>query len=235
MDEFFSCRLEKIEQLSDSVRSYRFSYPLSDDFLPGQFVMLDLPIDAEFSTRSYSIASAPNKEGWIELCIVLKPGGSGTEYLFDHVKEGDQVRISKPQGKFVLDHGQTGPVCMICTGTGVAPFRSMIQNIREGSGNLARPLYLFFGNRYENDILYRKEWEELEKKDANFHFVPVLSREENWKGARGYVHEHYLPYAVQDASFCFYLCGWSDMVREAKNKLKELGFSRKQLKFELYD
>ena len=97
------------------------------------------------------------------------------------------------------------------------------------------PVTLVFGNRYEEDILYREEWEALEKLDANFSFIPVLSRQESWQGAKGYVHAAYLPFAHADPATHFYLCGWTTMVREAKNKLKELGFPRKQLKFELYD
>lgn len=234
MSEFVTCEVLAVEQLSPVVRNYRVQYPFSHSFLPGQFVMLDLPIEGEFSTRSYSIASAPNAEGYIDLCIVLKEDGQGSPYLFREIEAGSKLKVSEPQGKFVLADELKGLV-LISTGTGVAPFRAMIQQLLIEHNALPFPVYLIFGNRYERDILYRSEWQELEQKEANFHFVPVLSRDENWAGAKGYVHEHYLPIAQHHAEFHYYLCGWSTMVREAKNKLKELGFSRKQLKFELYD
>ncbi len=224
----------QITALTPSVRIFRIRYSLSNAFRPGQFVMLDLPINAEFTTRSYSIASAPNSDGWIELCIVKKPDGPGTSYLFDHIKEGEMLHVSEPQGKFVLDD-ENAPLCMVCTGTGVAPFRSMIRDLSRRYNGLPMPVILVFGNRYEEDILYREEWEKMQKEDPNFTFIPVLSREEKWKGAKGYVHDSYLSIARVRPQTHFYLCGWSTMVREAKNTLKSLGFSRKQLKFELYD
>lgn len=235
MEGYSESRVLDIRNISPFVRQFTLTYSQSHLFVPGQFVILNLPIHSEFSTRSYSIASAPNNEGWIELCIVHKPDGAGTDYLFASIKPGDSLWVSEPQGKFVLDREQKGSICLVCTGTGVAPFRSMIQEMLREGESLDRPVYLVFGNRYAQDILYREEWETLAAEDPRFHFLPVLSREESWNGPRGYVHEHYLPLAKGDSSMCFYLCGWTQMVREAKNRLKELGFPRKQLKFELYD
>jgi ferredoxin-NADP reductase len=234
MDGFWKSELLIIQDLSPTVRQFTFAYPWSDRFLPGQFVMLDLPIEAEFTTRSYSIASAPNSDGWIDLCIVKKPDGPGTNYLFDELRIGESINISEPQGKFVLDEVGS-PLCLVCTGTGIAPFRSMIQDLVKKHNHLPVPVSLVFGNRFEEDILYREEWQALEKHDPHFRFIPVLSRQENWKGIRGYVHSSYLEIAEADPETHFYLCGWTTMVREAKNTLKNLGFSRKQLKFELYD
>lgn len=234
MDGFWKSELITIRSLSPTVRQFTFSYPWSDKFFPGQFVMLDLPIEAEFTTRSYSIASAPNADGWIDLCVVRKPEGPGTHFLFDELKIGASVRISEPQGKFVLSDEKV-PLCLVCTGTGIAPFRSMILELRKKFSALPMPVTLVFGNRYEEDILYREEWEELQKQEANFSFIPVLSRQEDWQGEKGYVHAAYLDVAHSKPETHFYLCGWTTMVREAKNRLKDLGFSRKQLKFELYD
>ncbi len=232
MDSWQECRVLEKQILSESVISLKIAYTLSDRFLPGQFVMLDLPIESEFSTRSYSIASAPNTEGWIELCIVLKPDGAGTPYLFQQSKEGSILKVSEPQGRFILEEGAE-PVCLICTGTGVAPFRSFIQHLEKQG--LSREVHLIFGNRTEADILYEAEWASLVK-TGRLHFYPVLSRASaNWTGQKGYVHEVYPALAKAHPNWTFYLCGWSTMVKEAKNNLKALGFSRKQLKFELYD
>ncbi|MBL0256002.1 MAG: hypothetical protein IPQ03_00195 [Bacteroidetes bacterium] len=53
-------------------------------------------------------------------------------------------------------------------------------------------IHLIFGNRYEKDILYRNEFEELRKSHPEFNFIPVLSRENpGWTGKKGYVHPVY--------------------------------------------
>ncbi|TNE79500.1 MAG: oxidoreductase [Bacteroidetes bacterium] len=232
MDTWYQCEVLERKPLSNSVISLKLAYAASHTFLPGQFVMLDLPISGDFSTRSYSIASAPNTEGWIELCIVLKQDGAGTPYLFEDVQAGSVLKVSDAQGRFIIEDGEE-PVCLISTGTGIAPFRSFIQHVQ--NRGIDREVHLIFGNRTESDILYEAEWSQLVEA-GKLSFYPVLSRaSESWSGVKGYVHEVYPKLAESNPNWIFYLCGWSTMVKETKNNLKALGFSRKQLKFELYD
>src|SRR4028118_1671665 len=103
----------------------------SFDFKPGQFVTLDLPIHEKKNKRwrSYSIASWPDGTNVIELVIVKLEGGLGTAYLFDHIVEGSELLLRGPQGVFVLPEVIDRDLFFICTGTGVAPFRSMVHHI----------------------------------------------------------------------------------------------------------
>lgn len=232
---FYNGVVTRVVQESPTVNRYFIAIEGVErfDFLPGQFVMLDLPIQHEFTTRSYSIASAPNGTNEIELCIVLKEGGQGTPYLFSTIGVGSRLKVSEPQGRFYLDTEIDADICLIATGTGVAPLRSMLHYIF--TNNIPhRNLYLVFGNRKQEDILYRTELEEMAKQHPEFTFIPVLSREE-WEGEKGYVHPIYQKLFAQAQPAVFYLCGWSNMVKEAKNNLKAMGYNRKQIKFELYD
>src|SRR5690349_12935232 len=101
------------------------------DFKPGQFVTLDLPIHEKKNKRwrSYSIASAPDGTNVFELVIVLLEGGLGTTYLFNEVREGMELTLRGPQGVFVLPEVIDHDLFFICTGTGIAPFRSMVHHI----------------------------------------------------------------------------------------------------------
>ncbi len=231
---FYNGTVTKIINESPTVKRYFITIEGVEafDFLPGQFVMLDLPIQHEFTTRSYSIASAP-KDNEIELCVVLKEDGQGTPYLFKNIKVGSKLKVSEPQGRFYLKQPIETDLCLIATGTGVAPLRSMLNSIF--NNNIPhKNLYLIFGNRTEREILYRKEFEELEKQYPEFKFLPTLSREE-WSGAKGYVHPIYQRLFNGSQPVVFYICGWSSMVKEAKNNLKAMGYRRKQINFELYD
>lgn len=235
-DDFYTAEVTRVTDESPSVRRYTLSVkdvPVFD-FLPGQFVMLDLPIHHQYTTRSYSIASAPNGTNEFELCIVLKEDGAGTPFLFKDIKEGSLLRVSPAQGRFVLQEPIDTDICFIATGTGVAPFRSMVEHII--SKNIPhRNMYLVFGNRTQQDILYRAGFEQLAAEHPEFKFIPVLSREESWPGYNGYVHPVYEEIFADRRPAVFYICGWSNMVREAKNRLKEMGYTRKQINFELYD
>jgi len=144
-------------------------------FEPGQFVTLDLPIHEKPSKRwrSYSIASWPDGSAVFELVIVLLEGGAGTKYLFEEVGIGSELTLRGPQGSFTLPAQIEKDLFLICTGTGVAPFRSMVHHIL--NHNLAhRDIYLIFGCRRLGDALYQKEMEELEMNLTGFPFLLVL-------------------------------------------------------------
>src|SRR5664279_2749534 len=98
------------------------------DFHPGQFVTLDLPIHEQKNKRwrSYSIASAPDGTNVFELVIVLLHGGAGTPYLFSQVNVGSELVFRGAQGVFTLPENIEKDMFFICTGTGIAPFRSCL-------------------------------------------------------------------------------------------------------------
>ncbi|RYE01102.1 MAG: FAD-dependent oxidoreductase [Sphingobacteriales bacterium] len=211
------------------------------DFWPGQFVTLDLPIHEKPNRRwrSYSIASWPDGSNEFELLVVLLEGGAGTHYLFDEVKVGSELQFRGPQGVFTLPAELDRDLYFICTGTGIAPFRSMLHHIH--LHNVPhRNLYLVFGTRQKRDLLYGEELRALEAELPGFRFIPTLSREE-WDGCCGYVHAVYedLVLTGQAESGAlppahFYLCGWKAMVDEAKARILKLGYDKKDVTLELY-
>jgi len=223
---------------SPKVKRFWFRMPpeANFSFKAGQFVMLDLPIQAKYTNRSYSISSAPTDDSTFELCIVLKEDGIGTTWVWENIKVGSKIKTAGPLGKFILPEVIDKDICFICTGTGIAPLRSQLMEIF--NKNIPhKDIYMIFGNRIISDVLYRKEMEELEAEHPEFHFIPVLSREtpETWNHL-GYVHKYYLDlYGDKQKPVMFYICGWSSMVREARDKLRELGYTKDELKFELYD
>ena len=174
----------RIIQATPNTRRYIVALPELSvfDFKPGQFVTLDLPIHEQKNKRwrSYSIASMPDGTNLIELLIVYVEGGAGTNYFFKEIKEGSELRLRGPQGVFVLPPVLDKDLFLICTGTGVAPFRSMVQFIRKHQIP-HQNIYLIFGTRTQADLLYRDELSELEKELPGFQFIPTLSREE-WGG-----------------------------------------------------
>src|SRR5580704_6161059 len=120
--------VKRIEQATHNTRRYWVELPETPDFTfkPGQFVTLDLPIDERRNKRwrSYSIASVPGNNNIIELVIVHLEGGVASRYIFDEIKEGSELILRGPQGVFVLPETNEKDIFLICTGTGIAPFRS---------------------------------------------------------------------------------------------------------------
>ena len=97
----------RIENETPNTRRYWIQIPELEkfDFIPGQFITLDLPIHEKPNKRirSYSIASWPDGTNVLELVIVLLEGGLGTTYLFNNIVVGSELTLRGPQGVFTLD------------------------------------------------------------------------------------------------------------------------------------
>lgn len=229
---FYNATISDIKELSPIVKQFflTFEHPVS--FLSGQFVIIDFnDLNHQFSTRSYSIADFTDGNT-LELCVVLKPDGQATPQLFE-MPIGTVLSVSAPVGRFVLTENIEQSIFFICTGTGVAPFRSMIKDlllVRKSMQNI----HLYFGCRTQKDILYQAEFEQFALDFSNFKYTPVLSQEK-WQGASGHVHAHYLKVIKKKPAALFYICGWSEMVKATRSNLKALDYTRQEIKIELYD
>lgn len=205
------------------------------DFTPGQFITFDLPIADKPNkrVRSYSIASWPDGTNIFELVIVLLEGGLGTTYLFNEVKIGSELTLRGAQGVFTLDEDDLSKdIIMICTGTGIAPFRSMAHHIK--NHNIPhKNIYLIYGTRKQVDLLYFQEMKKLDEEMENFHYIPTLSREQ-WEGRSGYVHPIYEELCANKQPVSFLLCGWKNMLDEAKQRIVALGYDKKSIHQESY-
>lgn len=230
-------RVTRIEQETPNTRRYWIEIPELErfDFKPGQFVTLDLPIHEQKNKRwrSYSIASWPDGTNTIELVIVYLEGGLGTTYLFNEVKEGSELIMRGPQGVFTLPDPLEKDLFLVCTGTGIAPFRSMVQYLKLHElphGNI----HLLFGCRKCEDLLYYTEMTALSQSMEGFHYHPALSRETKDGFHCGYVHNIYESICQEKKEAHFFLCGWKQMIDEAKQRIVGLGYDKKSIHQELY-
>ncbi|MEO6733225.1 MAG: FAD-binding oxidoreductase [Ferruginibacter sp.] len=226
----------RIQDETDDTRRYWIQVPelTSFDFIPGQFVTLDLPIHEKPNKRwrSYSIASWPDGTNVFELVIVLDKTGAGTPYLFNEVSVGSEISLRGPQGVFTLKEPLDEDLILICTGTGIAPFRSMVHHIK--NNNIPhKNIYLVFGCRMRASLLYYEEVKALQSELHGFHYIPTLSREQ-WDGYSGYVHAVYELICIDKKPAKFFLCGWKGMIDEARKRITEMGYDKKAIHFEIY-
>ncbi len=226
----------KIEDETADTRRFWIAVPELEtfDFIPGQFVTLDLPIHEKSNKRwrSYSIASWPDGSNVFELLIVLDKNGTGTPYLFNEVMVGSELLLRGPQGVFTLKDHFDKDIFLICTGTGIAPFRSMVQYIHLHAKPF-KNIYLIFGCRTAADLLYHDELTRLQEIMPQFHFIPTLSRE-TWEGKTGYVHPIYESLCTNKQPAHFLLCGWRGMIDEAKERILNMGYDKMDIHVEIY-
>ena len=226
----------RIEDETPVTKRYWIKVPelTSFDFIPGQFVTLDLPIHEKTNKRwrSYSIASWPDGTNVFELVIVLDKIGAGTNYIFDEVRIGTELTFRGAQGVFTLKEPIDKDLFLICTGTGIAPFRSMVHHIKNKKIS-HRNITLVFGCRTKDTLLYYEEMKELDASVKGFTYIPVLSKE-SWEGHTGYVHQVYEELCKDKKPANFLLCGWRGMIDEAKVKIVDMGYDLKDIHVEIY-
>ncbi len=225
------------KELAPEVHHFEFEVPevQTFSFTPGQFVSVIDREDGKEITRAYSIAS-PRAGNRFALCLNRVEDGIVSPWLFG-LKPGDEVEVHEPLGYFTLRHPGHRAV-FIATGTGIAPFRSMLLD------HLPRTqpdITLLFGVRYEKGLLYRQELETLAEEYSSFRFIPTITRPgESWKGRTGRVQQHLdeaLGIRTPDevATLDVYICGLKEMVDDVRKELKRRGFDRKQIIYEKYD
>ncbi len=186
-------------------------------FIPGQHISLS--ILGDYQSREYSIYSAEEGEN-LELLVKEVEGGYFSPKL-KHLKKGDLVEVHGPFGKFGLDLKKldTHQHVFIASGTGIAPFHSMVKSYPELN------YQLIHGIRYVNEAY---EIDHFEKSRV----VLCTSRDDNgdFKGRL----TDYMQQADFDKNTCFYLCGNSDMIFDAMEILKNKGFDRDSVNVEVY-
>ena len=204
-------------------------------FVAGQWLSIKaLTPEGEEITRAYSIASPPAENRQFAFCLNRVQDGYVSNYLCD-LNEGAEITFQGPFGGFILRPPMRDTV-FIATGTGIAPFRSMLHwLLADQERHLERQLWLLFGVRCEQDIYYREEFEGLAAQHPNFHFLPTLSRGgPEWKGLRGYVQEHVPGIVGVRSDMHAYICGLDKMVSVNRELLKSRGWDRKSILWEKY-
>lgn len=206
------------------------------DFQAGQFIsIVASKPDGREITRAYSIASPPRGHSSFDLCLNRVQDGFMSNLLCD-LPDGAQVGWHGPHGLFTLRQPLRDSI-FVATGTGVAPFRSMLQwLLADPQRHQDRRFWLVYGTRHPQTIYYREEFEALARSHPNFRYLVTLSRGgEEWKGLRGYVQEHVRPLAEGRQDLHAYICGLNLMVSSVRQRLKELGWDRKSVIYERYD
>ena len=153
MSNLSSQRVLSVHHWNDNLFSFRTTRDASLRFINGQFVMLGLEQEGRPLTRAYSIASA-NHDDFLEFFSIKVTNGPLTSKL-QHLSVGDAVVVSrKPTGTLVLRDLKPGKnLYLLATGTGLAPFISLIQDPE--SYERFDKVILVHGVRTVNELAYR--------------------------------------------------------------------------------
>jgi len=222
--ETFTAAVSRTRVLTHDVREIALTLiePPTIAFAPGQFVSFEIERqDGRVpATRAYSIASAPHQHHTIDLVVNRVPGGTGSDYLFG-LREGAHTAFKGPVGSFVL-HDSSRDLLFVATGTGIAPFRSMLWSLADRSSS--RRITLLWGLRSESDVYYQNELLRLRERLPYFSVVTTLSRPTGgWCGAVGRVSALVEARITDVANLEVFLCGNGAMIRDVRDILRGKG------------
>lgn len=228
-------RLDATRELSPSVRHLLFSVEgAPTQYRAGQSVDLHVPASGELHRRAYSIACAQRMHDGqrLELAVTRVPDGPASNALHQ-LTPGTRLKAEPPTGYLIRREPQE-PTLFIATGTGLSPFRAMLQDelAREDGANVA----LLFGCRTRKDILWADELYGWSARHPRFQLFVTLSRPEpEWQGRTGYVQRHLEDVLAQVKPTRVFICGLSFMTHAVERLLLAAGFPEAGILLEEYD
>ncbi len=211
-------RILSLTKLAPDVMALRLGTPPNEPvrYYAGQYIDVFLEDGVR---RSYSIANPPESAGVnrLELHVRHMPGGRFTDRVFGALAARDILRIVVPQGRFFLREETDKPIILVCSGTGFAPIKAIVEySLARG---LRRPMQLYWGGRRRQDLYLDGLVRDWAQTYPHIAYTPVLSEpgpECRWHGRTGFVHEAVLEDWADLAAFQAYVSGAPAMVEAAR-------------------
>ncbi len=203
-------------------------------FRAGQYVSVLLKIGSSLVTRPYSICSSPAEalEGIVKITVRNVKDGYAAPYMLENFKVGDEVCISGPEGTFYYEPlRDAGHVIALAGGSGITPFLSMANAIREGTEDFC--LTILFGSRTEENILFKKELDEIASQCSKVKVVHVLSDEKKDGCETGFINADLIRKYAPEGGYSIFMCGPEAMYRFAQKEIEKLQIEPRFVRREL--
>ncbi len=248
----------KIQETADTV-SVVFEIPadLANTFKykQGQYLTLKFDINGEEVRRAYSMSSSP-LEDHITVTIKRVKGGLVSNYIADAIEKGSTVEVMPPEGRFYtkLDADNKKTYYFFGAGSGITPLMSIIKTTLEVEPQ--NTLYLLYGNRTEENIIFKEQLDRLQERYAGQFFVDyILSQptkeksgglsgffkkaKPTWKGKIGRIDANQIETFLRDRPVQYkdteyFICGPGQMIDTVETVLIDKGISKKQVHSERF-
>lgn len=213
-------------------------------FIPGQYVQAEVKLEERngfkilnnkpnIQKRSFSISSSPNEKKYIEFTCKAVPNGLVSVYTVNYLKVGKKLKITGPMGRFIFNEKKTKKnLVFLAGGCGISPIMSILRYINKNKIKVNATL--IYSNKTEDEILWRKDIEEISKKNKNIKHVFTLTQQQ-WKGRTGRIDKELVENTVKKIKDTdFYMVGPPPFVEEMEKIIRELGVNEDSIKKEMY-
>jgi ferredoxin-NADP reductase len=213
----YEVKIKEIIQRSPGVKSVRVEAVEGVDFKAGQFCCVSLKTE-NVCKRYLSISSSPTEKGYIE--FTKKITQSDFSRAIDTLGPGDRLKIDYPLGRFTLGDPRER-VAFLSGGIGITPIRSICRYVVDE--NLGTDIVLVYGNRSIGDILFREDFDNMQRQYPKLKVSHVLSEPApGFRCNTGHINSRIISDEIPDyAQRKFYICGPPAMVEAMKKILTE--------------
>lgn len=234
IEKFSLEKVLSVHRWTNTLFSFTMTRPAHFKFTAGQFARIGLKVGDELVVRAYSVVSSPFDET-LEFFSIVVPEGKFTSNL-QHLKVGDELYLEKiPYGYLTLARYQLPlpqDLWLLATGTGLAPFLSMLQDFE--TWNKYKHINLVYSVRTQDELAYVDRIQEIAETfgedHTGFKFIPIITRDPEA------VLHHRLPILIENGKLeraaglqlnsetsHVMLCGNPEMVEDTKEALKARG------------
>jgi len=243
MPHFHTLAIKKIVKETSSAVSILFDIP--EDlkkfyaFTAGQYVTIRTSIKGEELRRAYSICSS-EKSGDLKIAVKAIENGLFSNYAYNSLAVGDTVEVAPPEGNFVLNtnSGQLKNYLAFAAGSGITPVLSMIKTVLEDEPKST--FTLIYGNKSSETTIFKNELDLLAKKFiARFNIKYAFTQEKTSGTISGRIDKKTTHYIVREKFNHLnfdevFLCGPEEMIDLVSKTLREDGFHKENIKYELF-
>jgi len=210
--------------------------PIPFTFIAGQFLTFSAQIDGRTVRRSYTIASPPTRNSYVEITVKREDEGEFSRFLHDKIAVGSTLPVRGPSGVFTFDGGNADNIVLIAGGVGITPMMCVIRHLTDKSW--PGEIFLVFAMRSTEEFIFHEELEYLQRRYPRLHVAATVgARSEGtaWMGLEGPITKDALARAVPDIEKRrVHLCGPPPMMDAIRRILGELGVPGSQIKTEAF-
>lgn len=228
-DDTLVCR--EVRQETHDVKTFVLGaeLPRLIRYLPGQFITLELTIDGQTVNRCYTLSSSPTRPDAVSITVKRVPGGPVSNWLHDHLKPGDSLRVLGPSGAFscfLHDMPAGRKYLFLSAGSGVTPLMSMSRAIHDLA--LDADVAFVHSARTPDDIIFHRELELMAFNRPGFRLGLVCERrgaQAAWAGFNGFLTQAALANIAPDfLERKVYTCGPAPYMAAVRKLLAEAGY-----------
>jgi len=243
--DFRRLKVKSIQRDTADAAVITFALPLfiasKYKYEAGQYLTIRVEIDGELYRRSYSLCEAWKGDNSLRIAVKKVPQGIVSSYLVDQVKEGDQLEVSLPMGRFTFEPNPelARKFVFFAAGSGITPIMAHIEHILDAEPRSS--LLLFYGNREYDSIIFKERLDELQLKYPTrlrvFHF---LSRREHPGMLKGRINLETAEYLIRKhlehpALAIYFVCGPEELIDQTRKYFYKLNIPRAHVLYEYFE